>query len=208
MIAFLKGNLFQVMTDAVIIEVGGIGYEVQIHGRMATQLPAAGGPVMVYTYLQVTENEYKLYGFTSRGELELFKLLLGVSGIGAKAAMSLLGKLEGGQLCSAIVSGDEKTLLSVPGIGKKTAQRLIFELKDKIANYQGSEIIAGETAGTVDEILQAMESLGYSRSEMYPLLMEMQSQGELSSPRAEDNIKKVLKRQALLMKNRREPWHV
>lgn len=208
MIAFLKGNLFQVMTDAVIIEVGGIGYEVQIHGRMATQLPAAGGPVMVYTYLQVTENEYKLYGFTSRGELELFKLLLGVSGIGAKAAMSLLGKLEGGQLCSAIVSGDEKTLLSVPGIGKKTAQRLIFELKDKIANYQGSEIIAGETAGTVDEILQAMESLGYSRSEMYPLLMEMQSQGELSSPRTEDNIKKVLKRQALLMKNRREPWHV
>ncbi|HWQ76911.1 MAG TPA: Holliday junction branch migration protein RuvA [Syntrophomonas sp.] len=200
MIAFLKGNLFQVMADAVIIEVGGIGYEVQVHGRMAAQLPAAGGPVMVYTHLQVTENEYKLYGFTNRGELELFRLLLGVSGIGAKAAMSLLGKLEGGQLCSAIVSGDEKTLLSVPGIGKKTAQRLIFELKDKIANYQGSEIIAGETAGTVDEILQAMESLGYSRSEMYPLLMEMQSQGELSSPRTEDNIKKVLKRQALLLK--------
>lgn len=199
MIAFLRGTLFQVMTDAIIVETGGLGYEVQIHGRMAAQLPAAGGQVMIHTYLQVMENEFKLYGFANRGELELFKLLLGVSGIGARAAMNLLGKLDGEHLCSAIISGDEKVLLTVPGIGKKTAQRLIFELKDKIANYKGAETIAGESAGSAEEILQAMESLGYGRSEIYPLLMEMQSQGELSE-RVEDNIKKILKRQARLMK--------
>ncbi len=199
MIAFLKGTLFQVMSEIIIIEAGGLGYEVQIHGRMAAQLPAPGGAVMIHTYLQVMENEFKLYGFASRSELELFKLLMSVSGIGARAGMNLLGKLEGEQLCSALVSRDEKVLVSVPGIGKKTAQRLIFELRDKIAQYQGTVAIAGETCNAAEEILQAMESLGYSRSEIYPLLTQMQSQGELS-PRVEDNIKKILKRQALLMK--------
>ncbi|NLV23034.1 MAG: Holliday junction branch migration protein RuvA [Syntrophomonadaceae bacterium] len=199
MIAFLKGRLFQVMSDAIIIEAGGLGYEVQIHGRMAAQLPATGGQVMIHTYLQVMENEFKLYGFAARGELEIFKLLMGVSGIGARVAMNLLGKLDGEQLCSAIVSGDEKVLMTVPGIGKKTAQRLIFELRDKIANYQGTVAIAGTTGTAAEEILQAMESLGYSRSEIYPLLTEMQSRGELSE-RVEENIKKILKRQALLMK--------
>jgi Holliday junction DNA helicase RuvA len=199
MIAFLRGTLFQVMSDSIIVEVGGLGYEVQIHSRMAAQMPATGGQVMIHTYLQVMENEFKLYGFANRGELELFKLLMSVSGIGARASMNLLGKLDGESLCSAIISGDEKVLLTVPGIGKKTAQRLIFELKDKIANHQGSETITGEPSGSVEEILQAMESLGYGRSEIYPLLMEMQSQGELSE-RVEDSIKKILKRQARLMK--------
>ncbi|HPF20583.1 MAG TPA: Holliday junction branch migration protein RuvA [Syntrophomonas sp.] len=199
MIAFLKGTLFQMMSEAVVIETGGLGYEVQIHGRMAAQLPAPGGQVMVHTFLQVMENEFKLYGFASRGELELFKLLMGVSGIGARAAMNLLGKLDGEQLCSAIISGDEKVLVGVPGIGKKTAQRLIFELRDKLGNYQGTVSLGGENANAAEEILQAMESLGYSRSEIYPILTNIQSSGELS-PRVEDNIKKILKRQALLMK--------
>lgn len=199
MIAFLKGTLFQVMSDAIIIEVGGLGYEVQIHARMAAQLPVTGGQVMIHSYLQVTENEFKLYGFINRAELEIFKLLLSVSGIGARVAMNLLGKLDGEQLCSAIASGDEKLLLTVPGIGKKTAQRLIFELRDKIANYQGTAAITATSGNAAEEILQAMESLGYSRSEIYPLLTEMQSRGELSE-RVEENIKKILKRQALLMK--------
>lgn len=199
MIAFLKGAVFQVMSEAVIIETGGLGYEVQIHARMAAQLPAAGGQVMIHTFLQVMENEFKLYGFASRGELVLFKLLMGVSGIGARAAMNLLGKLDSEQLCSAIISGDEKVLVGVPGIGKKTAQRLIFELRDKIAHYQGTVPMGGETTNAAEEILQAMESLGYSRSEIYPLLTQMQSNGELAQ-RVEDNIKKILKRQALLMK--------
>jgi len=199
MIAFLKGVLFQVMSDSIIVEVGGLGYEVQIHNRMASQLPAVGGQVLIHSYLQVMENEFKLFGFYNRSELELFKLLLGVSGIGARAALNILGKLDADRLCSAIASGDEKSLLAVPGVGKKTAQRLIFELKDKIANYQGTVTAAGEVNNSSEEVLQALESLGYSRSEIYPLLMEMQSKGELSE-RVEDNIKKILKRVALSMK--------
>ena len=199
MIAFLRGVLFQVMSDSIIVEVGGLGYEVQINERMAAQLPAVGGQVLIHSYLQVMENEFKLYGFPSRGDLELFKLLMSVSGIGARAAMNMLGKLDGDRLCSAIVSGDEKSLLTVPGVGKKTAQRLIFELRDKIANYQGTVTAAGEANNSSEEVLQALESLGYSRSEIYPLLMEMQSTGELSE-RVEDNIKKILKRQAQSMK--------
>ena len=199
MIAFLKGVLFQVMSDAIIVEVGGLGYEVQIHDRMAAQLPAVGGQVLVHSYLQVMENEFKLFGFYNRSELELFKLLLGVSGIGAKAALNILGKLDGDRLCSAIASGDEKSLLAVPGVGKKTAQRLIFELRDKIAKYHGTVFVDREVNHDVEEVLQALESLGYSRSEIFPLLMELQSQGEFSD-RVEDNIKKILKRQALAMK--------
>ena len=199
MIAFLKGVLFQVMSDAIIVEVGGLGYEVQIHNRMAAQLPAVGGQVLVHSYLQVMENEFKLFGFYNRSELELFKLLLGVSGIGAKAALNILGKLDGDRLCSAIASGDEKSLLAVPGVGKKTAQRLIFELRDKIAKYHGTVFVDREVNHDVEEVLQALESLGYSRSEIFPLLMELQSQGEFAD-RVEDNIKKILKRQALAMK--------
>src|SRR5665647_1124360 len=180
MIAFLKGVLFQVMSDAIIVEVGGLGYEVQIHNRMAAQLPAVGGQVLVHSYLQVMENEFKLFGFYNRSELELFKLLLGVSGIGAKAALNILGKLDGDRLCSAIASGDEKSLLAVPGVGKKTAQRLIFELRDKIAKYHGTVFVDREVNHDVEEVLQALESLGYSRSEIFPLLMELQSQGEFS----------------------------
>jgi Holliday junction DNA helicase RuvA len=126
-------------------------------------------------------------------------LLLGVSGIGAKAALNILGKLDGDRLCSAIASGDEKSLLAVPGVGKKTAQRLIFELRDKIAKYHGTVFVDREVNHDVEEVLQALESLGYSRSEIFPLLMELQSQGEFSD-RVEDNIKKILKRQALAMK--------
>jgi len=199
MIAFLKGVLFQVMSDAIIVEVGGLGYEVQIHNRMAAQLPAVGGQVLVHSYLQVMENEFKLFGFYNRSELELFKLLLGVSGIGAKASLNILGKLDGDQLCSAIASGDEKSLLSVPGVGKKTAQRLIFELRDKIAKYQGTVFVDREVNHDVEEVLQALESLGYSRSEIFPMVMELQSQGEFAD-RVEDNIKKILKRLALAMK--------
>lgn len=199
MIAFLKGVLFQVMSDSIIVEVGGLGYEVQIHNRMASQLPAVGGQVLIHSYLQVMENEFKLFGFYNRSELELFKLLLGVSGIGARAALNILGKLDADRLCSAIASGDEKSLLAVPGVGKKTAQRLIFELRDKIANYQGKVFVDREANNNFEDVLQALESLGYSRSEIFPMLMEMQSQGELAD-RVEDNIKKILKRQALTMK--------
>lgn len=181
------------------MEVGGLGYEVQVHNRMLAQLPPVGGQLLVHSYLQVMENEFKLFGFLSRSELDLFKLLLSVSGIGSRAALNILGTLEPEAFFQAIASGDEKVLVTIPGIGKKTAQRLIFELKDKIGQYEGALSSAPGENTVLTEVMEALEVLGYSRSEVFPLLMEMQTQGQLSE-RVEDNIKKILKKQALAMK--------
>lgn len=199
MISFLRGQLFQLLQDAVIIEVGGLGYEVQVHNRMISQLPPVGGQLLLHSYLQVMENEFKLFGFLSRHELELFKLLLSVSGIGSRAALNILGSLEPDTFFQAIASGDEKLLVTIPGIGKKTAQRLIFELKDKLGQGPGAFTPPAAEQTGFTEVLEALEVLGYNRSEIFPVLLEMQSQGQLSE-RVEDNIKKVLKKQALLMK--------
>jgi len=199
MISFLRGQLFQCLQDSVIIEVGGIGYELQVHNRLIGQLPPAGGQVLLHSYLQVMENEFKLFGFLSRHELDLFKLLLSVSGIGSRAALNILGTLEPEAFFQAVASGDEKRLVTIPGIGKKTAQRLIFELKDKLGQYEGSIAAVPAENTVLNEVLEALEVLGYSRSEIFPVLMEMQSQGQLSE-RVEENIKKVLKKQALAMK--------
>lgn len=198
MIAFLNGRLFQAAPDSIIVEVAGLGYEIQIHNRMLPNLPAVGEQVLIHTYLQVMENEFKLYGFYNRAELDLFKLLLTVSGIGARVAINILGTLEPEKFYQAIASGDEKLLTTVPGIGKRTAQRLVFELKDKIGAHQ---TILTEPDGNnqLEDVMQALETLGYKRSEIFPLLMELQSQGELAD-RVEDNIKKVLKKQALIGK--------
>ena len=132
MISFLRGTLVQARQDAIIIEVSGIGYEIGVHSRACSMLPPVGSPLVVYTYLQVLDNDLKLYGFLNQEELELFKLLLGVSGLGAKSSLNILAALKPDEFCQTVISADEKRLQGVPGIGKKTAQRLVFELKDKL----------------------------------------------------------------------------
>lgn len=196
MIAFINGSLFQATEEYIIVEAAGLGYEVQIHNRMLPNLPPVGEQVLIHTYLQVMENEFKLYGFYNRAELDLFKLLLTVSGIGARVAINILGTLEPERFYQAIASGDEKLLTTVPGIGKRTAQRLVFELKDKIGTHQ-TMLTEPDGSNQLEDVMQALETLGYKRSEIFPILMELQSRGELAD-RVEDNIKKVLKKQALI----------
>jgi len=199
MIAFLRGILVQSNQEAIVMEVGGLGYEVQIHSRALSLLPAPGSHLLVHTYLQVLDNDLKLFGFLNREELELFKILLGVSGIGARAALNILAVLSPADFFQAIALADEKRLLAVPGIGKKTAQRLVFELKDKVGNKAGLVLPTGEDRSNLEEVLEALETLGYQRSEVFPVLMEMKTQGELGD-KTEDNIKKVLRRKAMQMK--------
>ncbi len=199
MISFLRGILFQSSQESLILEAGGLGYEVQIHSRTQSALPPAGSPLLVHTYLQVLDNDLKLYGFLNREELELFKILLGISGMGARGALNILGALSPADFYQAVALADEKRLLAVPGIGKKTAQRLVFELKDKVGNKAVAVLPAGEDRSGLEEVLEALETLGYQRSEVFPVLMEMKSQGELGD-RTEENIKKVLRRKAMQMK--------
>jgi len=199
MISFLRGLLVQCNQESIIVELSGIGYEVQIHNRALSGLPPVGNSLLVHTYLQVLDNDFKLYGFLSREELELFKILLGVSGIGARGAQSILSAMKPADFYQAIVSADEKRLLTVPGIGKKTAQRLVFELKDKVGKQQGISLAASEDGYFQEEILEALEALGYQRSEIFPIIMDMKAHNELSD-RVEENIKKILRRKAMQMK--------
>jgi len=199
MISFLRGILVQCNSENMIVEVSGIGYEVQIHSRTFSTLPAMGSTVLVHTYLQVLDNDLKLYGFLNREELDLFKLLLGVSGIGARGALNILSAMKPQDFYQSIASNDEKRLLTVPGIGKKTAQRLVFELKERIGKQQGMVSTSGEEGSTWEDLLEALEALGYQRSEVFPLIMDMKAHNELGD-RVEDNIKKVLRRKAMQMK--------
>ncbi len=199
MISFLRGILVQCNQESIIVELSGIGYEVQIHTRTLSGLPPVGNSLLVHTYLQVLDNDFKLYGFLSSEELELFKILLGVSGIGARGALSILSAMKPAEFYQAIVSADEKRLLTVPGIGKKTAQRLVFELKDKVGKQQGLSLTASDDGYGLEEILEALEALGYQRSEIFPVIMDMKAHNELGD-RVEENIKKVLRRKAMQMK--------
>ncbi len=199
MIAFVKGLLHDSGTDQAVVDVNGLGFEINIHQRAINRLPSPGQPVMLYTHLAVSENEFRLYGFLDQGELELFRLLLSVSGIGAKAALNVLGTMDPAQFYKAIASQDEKALLRIPGVGKKMAQRLMFELKDKVAAELALTPLDTEPALPINEAIEALEALGYSRSEVFPELLELNNQGQLGQNVAE-NVKLVLKSKAQRMK--------
>lgn len=199
MISFLRGTLVQSGQETVIIDVGGLGYEVWLHSRALSLLPAPGTPLLVHTYLQVLDNDLKLIGFLNREELELFKVLLSVSGMGARGALNILAVLTPADFYQAVTIGDEKRLLTVPGIGKKTAQRLLFELKDKVEKQPGLALPTGEDRSNLEEVMEALETLGYQRGEIFPVLMELKTEGKLGD-RTEENVKQVLRRKAMQMK--------
>ncbi len=171
MIAFVKGILEEYSDDGVVIATGGVGLNVAVPLSLLSELPAAGEEVKLYTHFQVSEDAMKLYGFRSREERETFRLLLKVSGIGPKLAMSILSAVSMDELRLAVVSGDVKTLSRAPGLGKKTAEKLIVELKDKfsaaeIAASSGA-VSAGPTVVTdaYSEAVAALTALGYSSAE-------------------------------------------
>lgn len=198
MISFLKGTLRETGQDTIVVEVNGVGYELIVHLRSFHQFPALGQTVAVFTHLQVLENELKLYGFLDQEEREMFKKVLTVSGMGAKGALNILGVMEPAEFYRAIVQQDEKSLIRVPGVGKKTAQRLIFELKDKLGQIT---LAANDMPGTqVGELLDALEALGYKQHEVVHLVTRLEKSRELTDS-LESNIKKVL--QTIAVQSRR-----
>lgn len=198
MIAYLRGALFDFTDESIMIDINGMGFEVLTHSRSLSALPAKGSDILVYTFLQVLDNEFKLYGFLAKNELSLFKLLLGISGIGGRVALNILSAMNPEQFYYAVASRDEKSLTTIPGIGKKTAQRLIFELQGKIE--QPLAAAAGSDAGnnTVSDVLEALEALGYSRSEVLPVVLELRDSSQLNN-NVEEIIRQVLKSKAVRM---------
>ena len=163
MIAMPRGVLELREDDVVIIDVNGVGYYVYVPDSVMNDLGREGSDVSVYTHLHVRENEMSLYGFSTVDQRALFQQLLTVSGIGPKVAMALLSVLSPDQLRLAIAEGNVSLLTQAPGVGKRTAERMILDLKGKI---EIEELVpAGETSMADTEVVTALESLGYSRSE-------------------------------------------
>ena len=176
MYAYLKGTLEQIEEDHIVVEVAGIGYNVHVSATTIQSLPSIGEPVVIYTYTLVREDAFLLYGFLTRSDLEIFKKLITVGGIGPKGGLAILSVMDADTLRFAIISGDAKAIAKAPGIGNKTAERVILDLKDKISiedTLRGGEAAEPALAGGMDasekgkkqEAVEALTALGYSASE-------------------------------------------
>lgn len=173
MIAYVNGIIEDIAEDNVVIDVGGLGYNVRISSDTAAKLPGVGAQVRLYTYTCVREDAFLLYGFLSRNDLEIFKKCITVNGIGPKGALAILSVMDADSLRFAILSGDTKAISKAPGIGARTAERLILELKDKLKiddSMIDREIAAtaGNPVADSDqkrEAVEALVSLGYGRTE-------------------------------------------
>lgn len=164
MIASLRGQVQAIRDDSLVIDVGGVGYKVQVVGSVLDEVTRAGQTIELYTHMSVRENDVALYGFRSIEEQDLFSLLLRVRGVGPRTALATLSTFSPKGLRSAIVQGDASVLTRIPGIGRKTAQRLMLDLKDSI----GMPLEPWGAAGLGEEdadVISALTSLGYSLTE-------------------------------------------
>ena len=178
MYAYLKGTLEEIAEDNIVVEVGNIGYNVKVSTTTADLLPPLGGEVKIYTYTLVREDTFSLYGFLTRDDLEIFKKLITVNGIGPKGGLAILSVMSADALRFAIMAGDAKSIAKAPGIGNKTAERVILDLRDKVSLEDtlrglGDPIgAAGTASGGVSpdnaikkEAIEALVALGYSASD-------------------------------------------
>lgn len=169
MISYITGSLEYISDNSIVVECGGIGYSMMISGQFMNRLPAIHSEIKVFTYMYVREDEISLYGFYDKDELEVFKVLLGVNGVGPKAALSLLSALTVNELRLAVVSEDVKSITRANGIGAKGASRIILELKDKLrmedmidAAYENAINGGADDSDIKANVIAALTALGYS----------------------------------------------
>ena len=178
MYAYLKGTLEEITEDNIVVEVGNIGYNVKVSTTTADLLPPLGNEVKIYTYTLVREDTFSLYGFPTRDDLEIFKKLITVNGIGPKGGLAILSVMSADALRFAIMAGDAKSISKAPGIGNKTAERVILDLRDKVSledtlrglgdpvGTSGTIAVAGNTDNAMKkEAIEALVALGYSVSD-------------------------------------------
>lgn len=177
MIGYLKGEVAAIYDDRIVIEVGGIGYNVIMPASSIDLIDGMGISIKIYTYLSVREDAMQLYGFLTKDDLDFYKLLIQVNGIGPKGALALLSVMSTDDLRFAILSGDDKRISKAPGIGAKTAQRLIIDLRDKvsiedafeekISNTKANDDAKGALNDARNEAAEALIALGYSSADAY-----------------------------------------
>lgn len=200
MIGYLKGEIAEIKENHVVIEVGNIGYEVYLPVSVIMELPPKGSTIKLYTYLHVREDAISLFGFLTKDDLDMFKLLITVNGIGPKGALGILSAISADEIRFAVLSEDTKAIAKAPGIGSKTAGKLILELKDKfkleeafeqrLMNGTGKAELPGHSAMR-EEAVQALTVLGYSGSEAYKIVSQIDITEDMTS---EEILKLCLKR--------------
>ena len=201
MIASVKGKLEGVTAESVIIDVNGLGVEAIVPTTVINRLPKIDDNVRLYTYLHVREDAMQLYGFLEKEDLDFFKLLITVNGIGPKAAIAILSSMPTDILTFAIISEDTKTIEKAQGIGAKTAKKLVLELKDKVGiikipkntgseNYDNNVLTIGINSEIKDEAVQVLTALGYSQTEAVKAISTVEISEKMTS---EELVKLALK---------------
>lgn len=202
MISYIKGKLTEADDGIIVVENNGIGFNIHVPATVISSFSSIGDEVKVYTYLQVREDAHSLFGFLTRDDLNIFKMLINVNGIGPKGALAILSTISPDDLRFAILSDDARLISTAPGIGSKTAQKLILELKDKIKLEEAFESYSsGVNAVKTDDVLvakneavEALVSLGYGSTEAMKAVREVENADELDS---EEILKRALKKLAL-----------
>ena len=204
MISYIRGTLAEKLEDSVVVEAGGIGYRIFVPVSALSELPGTGETVKIHTYFCVREDSVSLFGFLSKQDMEMFKQLIGVNGIGPRSALGILSVLTPDALRIAVISGDAKTIAKAPGVGNKTAQRIILDLKDKI---HAEDLLYGEPAVTMTvpeissvgevgkEAVEALTALGYTASEAAGAVRKVAITETMT---AEDVLKAALRHLAFL----------
>lgn len=203
MYSYIRGILAEIEEDKIVVEANGIGYNIYTTAQTFDYLPPMGEEVKVYTYLHLREDVMMLYGFLTKDDLRVFKLLIGVNGIGPKGALAILSVMTTDDLRFAVLGDDAKAIAKAPGVGAKTAQRLILELKDKLSledafeqkleHQQTSQV--SNAKGVKNEAVEALVALGYSSSEALKALNGIEVTDETD---VEDLLKAALKNMAFL----------
>jgi Holliday junction DNA helicase RuvA len=197
MISYIKGKVAEVLEDRVVVENNNMGYNILVPASLITSLPSVGNEVKLHTYLYVREDAINLYGFLTKDDLYIFKLLLLVNGIGPKVALGILGAITPDDLRIAVITDDVKTISKSPGIGSKTAQKLIIELKDKLkledafAPKEDSKALPNPINEIKSEAIQALSALGYSDTQAYRAVNQAYT-GEIES--SQELIKSALRK--------------
>lgn len=195
MFAYLKGVFDSRTLDYIVIDVNGVGYKVFMSENSMKEIGEIGSVVKVHTYVKVREDDISIYGFATGEELRMFELLISVSGIGAKSAITILSNIEPSTFAAAVVSDDVNVLEKLPGVGAKSAQRIILELKDKLkamninsTSVEGNSKVEISNNENIEDLISAMQVLGYSRKDIENIVPKL----DCKDGSLEELIKKAL----------------
>lgn len=205
MLSYIIGEVAEISADTVVVENNGIGFNIKTSAMTIDSLPPVGDMVRIYTYLHVREDAMQIFGFLSKDELEVFKLLLNVNGIGPKGALGILSAISTDDLRFAVLSDDVNLIKSCPGVGAKTAQKLIIELKDKLRledafemavnNNNKKNTVQDNTVIVMNEAMEALVSLGYSSKDAIAAVKKVEN---IQNKNSEQILKEALKGLAIM----------